>query len=33
VNVVPFGFAFLVTNGHYSVRLATRVFIQATVAP
>jgi hypothetical protein len=31
--VVPFGFAFPVTTGHYSVRLATAVFVQATVAP
>lgn len=31
--IVPFGFAFPVTTGHYSVRLATGVFIQATVAP
>jgi hypothetical protein len=31
--VVPFGFAFPVTTGHYAVRLATGVFIQAQVAP
>jgi hypothetical protein len=31
--VVPFGFAFPKTTGHYSVRLATGVFIQSTVAP
>jgi hypothetical protein len=31
--VVPFGFAFPVTTGHYSVRLAPGVQIQATVAP
>jgi len=31
--VVPFGFAFPKTTGHYSVRLAPGVFIQSTVAP
>jgi hypothetical protein len=31
--VVPFGFAFPVTTGHYSVRLAPGVQIQSTVAP
>ena len=31
--VVPFGFAFPQTVGHYSVRLATGVFIQSQVAP
>lgn len=31
--VVPFGFAFPKTTGHYSVNLATGVFIQAQVAP
>jgi hypothetical protein len=31
--VVPFGFAFPTTLGHYSTRLAPGVFIQATVAP
>jgi hypothetical protein len=31
--VVPFGFAFPVSNGHYAVNLAPGVFIQATVAP
>lgn len=31
--VVPFGFAFPMTTGHYSVTLAPRVFIQSQVAP
>jgi hypothetical protein len=31
--IVPFGFAFPVTNGHYATSLAPGVHIQATVAP